>query len=69
MYSSLSIVRVIKSRIMRWVGHVARIGERRGVYKFWWGNLRERENLGGPGVDGMKILRKIIMKCDVGVWT
>jgi len=28
---SLKIVRVIKSRIMRWAGHVARIGERRGV--------------------------------------
>jgi hypothetical protein len=32
LYSSPNIVRVIKSRIMRWVGHVARMGERRGVY-------------------------------------
>jgi len=30
---SPSIVRVIKSRRMRWVGHVARMGERRGVYR------------------------------------
>jgi hypothetical protein len=31
MYSSPNIVRVIKSRGMRWVGHVARMGEGRGV--------------------------------------
>ena len=33
--SSPNIVRVIKSRIMRWAGHVARMGERRVVYRFW----------------------------------
>ena len=33
LYSSYNIVRVIKSRKMRWVGHVARIGERRGIYR------------------------------------
>jgi len=32
-YSSHSIVRVIKSRRMRWAGHVARIGENRGVFR------------------------------------
>jgi hypothetical protein len=32
MHSSSSIVRVIKSRRIRWVGHVAHMGERRGVY-------------------------------------
>jgi len=31
LYSSLNIVRVIKSRRMRWTGHVARMGEERGV--------------------------------------
>jgi len=31
LYSSPNIVRVIKSRCMRWAGHVARMGERRGV--------------------------------------
>jgi hypothetical protein len=35
--SSPSIVRVIKSKIIRWVGHVSRMGERRGVYRvFEW---------------------------------
>jgi hypothetical protein len=32
LYSSLNIVRTIKSRRMRWAGHVARMGEGRGVY-------------------------------------
>ena len=44
LYCSLSIVRVIKSRRMRWAGHVARMGERRG---FWWGAKGKRP-LGRP---------------------
>jgi hypothetical protein len=33
LYSSPNIIRVIKSRRMRWAGHVARMGERRGAYR------------------------------------
>ena len=33
LYSSPNIVRVIKSKIMRWAGHVARMGDERGVYR------------------------------------
>jgi hypothetical protein len=33
LYSSPNIVRLIKSRRLRWAGHVARIGEKRGVYR------------------------------------
>jgi len=33
LYSSHNIVRVIKSRRIRWSGHVACMGERRGVYR------------------------------------
>jgi len=69
LYSLPNIVRVIKSRRMRWAGHVARMGERRGVYRVLWGNMRERDNLGDPGVDGRIILRWIFRKWDVGVWT
>jgi len=36
---------------------------------FWWGNLRERDHLGDPGVGGRIILRSIFRKCNVGVWT
>jgi hypothetical protein len=40
LYSSLNIVRVIKSRRMRWVGHVARMGEGRGIYRVSVGGVR-----------------------------
>ena len=40
LYSSPNIVRVIKSRRMRWAGHVARMGEGRGVHKILVGKLR-----------------------------
>jgi hypothetical protein len=36
---------------------------------FSWENLRERDHLVGPGVDGRIILRWIYRKWDVGVWT
>jgi len=59
---------VIKSRRMRWAGYVAHIGERKGVAGFWCENLRERDHLGDPGVDGRIILRRIFRKWDVEVW-
>jgi len=62
LYCSPNIVRVIKSRRMSWVGHVARMGEGRGVYR---ANLRVRDHLRGPGVDGRIILRWIFRKWDV----
>ena len=42
LHSSANIVRVIKSRRMRWVGHVARMGEERGVYRVLMGKLDRR---------------------------
>jgi hypothetical protein len=39
---------------MKWAGHVAYMGQRRGPYR---GNLKGREHLKGPGVDGRKILK------------
>jgi len=36
---------------------------------FWWGNLRERDHLGNPDVDGRIILSWIFRDWDVGVWT
>ena len=41
LYPSPNIVRVIKSRRVRWAGHVARMGEERGSIGSWWGNRRE----------------------------
>ena len=48
LYSSPNIVRVIKSRIMRWAGHVARIGEDRGVCRVLAGKPEGRRPLGRP---------------------
>jgi len=41
LYSSPNIICVIKSRRMRWVGHVVCTGERRGVYRVWWEDLKK----------------------------
>jgi hypothetical protein len=36
---------------------------------FWWGNLKERDHLENKDIDGRIILRWILRKWDVGVWT
>ena len=48
-----------------------RRGEERGDVGtgFWWGNLREGDHWGDPGVDGRIILGSIFGKWDVGMWT
>ena len=48
LYSSPNIDRVIKSRRMRWAGHVARMGERRGVYMVLVRNTEGKRPLGRP---------------------
>ena len=48
LYCSPNIVRMIKLRRMRWVGHVARIGERRGVYRVLVGKPEGKRPLGRP---------------------
>ena len=48
LYSSPNIVRVIKSRRMRWAGHVARMGEGRGVYRVLVGKPEGKRPLGRP---------------------
>jgi hypothetical protein len=69
LYSSSNIVRVIKSRRMRLTGHVARIGERRGVYRVLMGKPERRDHLEEPGIDGRIILRWSFRKWDGGtVW-
>ena len=57
-------VRLIKSRIMRWAGHVARMGEVDVRTGFRWRDLRKRDQLEDPDVDGRKILKCILKKWD-----
>jgi hypothetical protein len=44
LYSSQSIIRIIKSRRMRWAGHVARMGRRGTRIRYWWESQRERDH-------------------------
>ena len=58
LYSSPNIVRVIKSIRMRWTGHVARMGEERGVYRVLVEKPEGRKPLGRPGhrcVDNIRL--------------
>jgi len=57
MYSSSNIIRAIKSRRMRWVEHVTRMGRDEMYTGFCWENLKERYHLEGLGLDGRIILR------------
>jgi hypothetical protein len=60
--SSPNIVRVIKSRRMRWAGYVYCRGRGEAYTGFWWGTLRERDRLGDPGIDEIILLRWIFGK-------
>jgi hypothetical protein len=44
LYSSPSIIRIIKSRRMRWAGHVARMWRRGTLIDYWWESQRERDH-------------------------
>jgi hypothetical protein len=60
-------IRAIKSRRMKWAGRVARTGKREVHKGFWWGDLREGDHLGDPGVDGRIILKWIFKKWNGGM--
>jgi len=48
LYYSPNIVRILKSRRIRWAGYVARVGERRGVYRILVGKSEGKRPLGRP---------------------
>ena len=65
MYSP-NIVRVIKSRRMRWAGHVARMGEERGLYRVLVGKPEVKRPLGIPRRRWVDNIRTDLQ--EVGVW-
>jgi len=68
LYSSPNIVRVIKSRRMRWAGHVARMGEERGCYRVLVGKQEGKIPLGRLDVDRWIILGWTSKRWDVCIW-
>ena len=62
LYSLPNIVRVVKSRRMRWAGHVARMGEGSGVHRVLVGKPEGKNHWGDLDVDGRIILRWIFGK-------
>ena len=62
LYCLSDIFLEINWRRIRWAKHVARMGERIGAYRVWWGILRARDHFGDPCIDGRIILRWIFRK-------
>jgi hypothetical protein len=68
LYSSPNIIRMIKSRMMKWAGHVERMGETRNAYRILVGKPEGKRPLGRPRrrwVDNIKIN----LRQDGMVWT
>jgi hypothetical protein len=60
LYSSPSIIRVVKSRRIRWAGHIARMSEKRNAYRLLVGKSEGRSHWENQDVGGWKILGWIL---------
>jgi hypothetical protein len=65
LYSSPDIIRVIRSRRIKWKEHVICMGNRRGAYRVLVGKPEGKNNLEEPGVDGRMDLQQV----EGGAWT
>jgi hypothetical protein len=61
LYSPPSLIRIIKSRRMRWAGHVARMGRRMHI-GYWWGIQKERDHWDDQDVGAWTILKWTLEK-------
>jgi hypothetical protein len=69
LYSSPSIIRIIKARRMRWAGHVARIGEKRNVFRLLVGKPEGRRPLGRPRRRWLDNIKMDLVWWDGVMWT
>jgi hypothetical protein len=68
LYSSPDIIKQIKSRRMRWAGHVARMGEETKVYKVLVGKPEGKRPLGRPRRRWEDWIGMDLREIDLGVW-
>jgi hypothetical protein len=69
LYSSRDFIRQIKSRRMRWTGHVACMREGRNMYKVLEGKRKEKDHLEDQGVDGRMGSKWTSGRLVAGVWS
>jgi hypothetical protein len=69
LYSSPNIIRVIKSRRMRWAGHVVHMGEGRGAYRILVGRPEGRRPLGRPRRRWENNIKMDLREVGRGAWT
>jgi hypothetical protein len=69
LYSSPNIIRVIKSRRLKWAGHVARMGEMRGAYRALVGKPEERRPLRRPRRRWEDNIKMDLREVGWGAWT
>jgi hypothetical protein len=68
LFSSADIIRQVKSRRMRWAGHVARMGEEKKVYKALVGKPEVKRPLGRPRRRREDGIRMDLREIGWGVW-
>jgi hypothetical protein len=67
LYSSPRIIRIIKSRSMSWAGHVARMGEKRNVYRLLVGKPEGKRLLGRPRRRWMDNIKMDVLEIGLSV--
>jgi hypothetical protein len=69
LYPSPSMIRIIKSRRMRWTGHVGRMGEKRNAYRILVGKPEVKRPLGRPRRRWVDNIKMNLRKIGLVVWT